>query len=244
MNYKNVIISFWYKEMLESPATKVVDLENSLKSLFDNPFLYNDMPVNENIDVPRVQCKSQDSKYLFTMSLICANLSIDVNKMDKDDILLIINENIQLIYDVLKEIYDVSIIYASIKINGIDINNSGLLAERFNLDKDCEDISFKQVKKLDNTYYECLILTTTKEVNYDIPIDGNNKPLENDLFNRSMLISSSEAKIGKEYLDIFYEINDRLAYNLDKEYLTTKENIRGLIMEVKKYLALKTKDIK
>ena len=62
MNYKNVIISFWYKEMLESPATKVVDLENSLKSLFDNPFLYNDMPVNENIDVPRVQCKSQDSK--------------------------------------------------------------------------------------------------------------------------------------------------------------------------------------
>ena len=27
MNYKNVIISFWYKEMLESPATKVVDLE-------------------------------------------------------------------------------------------------------------------------------------------------------------------------------------------------------------------------
>ena len=59
-----------------------------------------------------------------------------------------------------------------------------------------------------------------------------------------MLISSSEAKIGKEYLDIFYEINDRLAYNLDKEYLTTKENIRGLIMEVKKFLALKTKDIK
>ena len=81
MNYKNVIISFWYKEMLESPATKVVDLENSLKSLFDNPFLYNDMPVNENIDVPRVQCKSQDSKYLLG-SVLSTRVKVD-NEMEQ-----------------------------------------------------------------------------------------------------------------------------------------------------------------
>ena len=243
MKYKNVIISFWYKELLESPIDKVIDLEGSLKSIFDKPFLYSEMPVKEHLDIPRIQCKSSDNKFLFTMSLICANLSIDISNVEKDEILLLINENTQLIYDVLKEMYDLSIVYTSIKINCIDEKNGNFLIDRFDLSKDCEDLSFKYVKKIDKTYYECYILTTSKEVNYDIELDNSKPPLENDLYNRSMLISSSEAHVGKEYLDIFYEINDRLAYNIDKDYLTTKENIRGLIMEVKEFLALKTKDL-
>jgi len=243
MKYKNVIISFWFKELFESPINKVIELEDSLKTLFDNPFMYSEMPPRENLDIPRIQCKSKDNKFWFTMSLISASLSIETMSMDKDDILMMVNENIQLIYDVLKDIYDLSIIYSAIKFNCIDEKNSKLLSEKFDLDDNVEDTSFKTVKKLDNTYYECLILTRTKEVDYNIQLDSNKQPLENDLFNRSMLISSSEAQVGREYLDIFYEINDRLAYNLDSSYLTTKENIRGLIMEAKEFLSTKTKDL-
>ncbi len=236
MKINNVNISFWFKELNDNPQDKVVELKENLSSIIDNEFMYNDMPLKENIDIPRIQGKSLDNKFLFTMSLINSNLSIDVNGLDNDEIILLINEDIQLIYDVLKELYDLSIVYTSIKLNCIDEKDNRILHDKLKLDDVYEDVSLKRVKKVDNAYYECIILTTTKEVNYNIQIEGNKKPIENDLYNRSMLISSSEADIGREYLDIFYEINDRLSYNLDKDYLTTKENIRGLVIEVKNFI--------
>ena len=166
-----------------------------------------------------------------------------MKNIDKDELLLVINENIQLLYDVVKEVYDLKVIYTSIKINAIDKKSSKVLLDKLSLSSDYEDISLKKVKKIDNSYYECIILTSTREVNYNIQVMGDDKPIESDLYNRSMLISSSEADIGKEYLDIFYEINDRLSYNLDKDYLTTKENIRGLVMETKDFLNREIEDM-
>ena len=243
MKINNVNISLWFKELDFMPQEKVNELENSLKSILDTNFLYNDIPIRKNIDIPRIQAKSKDNKYFFTLSLINCNLSIDVTNTDKDELLLMINENIQLLFDVLNEVYDLKIIYTSIKINAIDKKNSEVLFNKLSLSSDYEDISLKKVRKVDNSYYECIIVTSTKEVNYNIQVIGDEQPIESDLYNRSMLISSSEADIGKEYLDIFYEINDRLSYNLDKNYLTTKENIRGLVMETKNFLNKKTSDI-
>jgi len=243
MKINNVNISLWFKELDFMPQEKVNELENSLKSILDTNFLYNDIPIRKNIDIPRIQAKSKDNKYFFTLSLINCNLSIDVTNTDKDELLLMINENIQLLFDVLNEVYDLKIIYTSIKINAIDKKNSEVLFDKLSLSSDYEDISLKKVRKVDNSYYECIIVTSTKEVNYNIQVIGDEQPIESDLYNRSMLISSSEADIGKEYLDIFYEINDRLSYNLDKNYLTTKENIRGLVMETKNFLNKKTSDI-
>ena len=56
------------------------------------------------------------------------------------------------------------------------------------------------------------------------------------MFDRSMLISLSDAKINKKVLNTVVEINDRLAFNNDSNYLTTKENIRGMVSEVKDIL--------
>ena len=243
MKINNVNISLWFKELDFMPQEKVNELENSLKSILDTSFLYNDIPIRKNIDIPRIQAKSKDNKYFFTLSLINCNLSIDVSNVDNDELLLMINENIQLLFDVLNEVYDLKVIYTSIKINAIDKKNSQVLFDKLSLSSDYEDISLKRVKKIDDSYYECIIITSTKEVNYNIQVMGDEQPIESDLYNRSMLISSSEADIGKEYLDIFYEINDRLSYNLDKDYLTTKENIRGLVMETKNFLNKKIDDL-
>ena len=241
MKIRNISLNFWFKELDFRPQDKVGELENSLKSILNTHFLYNDMPIRKNIEIPRIQAKSMDNKYFFTMSLMNCSLSIDVKDEDHDDILLLINENVQMIYDVMKEVYDVKIIYTSIKINARDTHNK-LLHEKLTLSNDYEDISIKKVRKVDDCYYECIVITSTREVNYNIPL-VDEKPLESDLYNRSMLISSSEAKIGREYLDVFYEINDRLKYNLDKDYLTTKENIRGLVIEVKNFLNKKIDEL-
>ena len=238
MKINSITINFWYKELLDSPSNKVFELEDNLNSLLHNHFMYSDMPSKENIDIPRVQCISDDKKIYFTMSLVSATLTINVSEMDKDDIVLFVNENIQLLYDVLKDLYNLEIIYSSIKLEATKQDNKVIdkLVNKLSLSKDdYEDLSFKEVKKVDDTYYECIVLNSSKEINFDIQVPVEN-PKENDLYTRSMLISTSEAKIGKVLLTVNYEINDRLSYNNDKDYLSTKESIRGLIIELKDFV--------
>ena len=238
MKIRNITINFWYKELTENPSNKVLELESNLLSLLHNNFMYSEMPVGENIDIPRIQCLSEDKKLFFTMSLVSSVLRITVDDMDNDQIVLFVNENMQLIYDVLKELYNIEFLYSSIKIEASKQDNKvrEKLAEKFSLGKDeFEDVSIKRVRKVEDSYYEALTLNSTKEINYDINVPVKN-PKENDLFSRSMLISTSDAKVGKEFLSVNYEINDRLAFNNDKEYLSTKESIRGLILEFKDFV--------
>ena len=238
MKINSITINFWYKELLDSPSNKVFELEDNLNSLLHNHFMYSDIPSKENIDIPRVQCISDDKKIYFTMSLVSATLTINVSEMDKDDIVLFVNENIQLLYDVLKDLYNLEIIYSSIKLEATKQDNKVIdkLVNKLSLSKDdYEDLSFKEVKKVDDTYYECIVLNSSKEINFDIQVPVEN-PKENDLYTRSMLISTSEAKVGKVLLTVNYEINDRLSYNNDKDYLSTKESIRGLIIELKDFV--------
>jgi len=240
MKINNITINFWYKELLENPSNKVLDLESNLNSLLHNHFMYSEMPVGENIDIPRVQCISEDKKMFFTMSLVSSALRIDIDDMDNDDVVLLVNENMQLIYDVLKELYNIEIVYSSIKLEAKSSNSKlkDKMIKKFSLDKEVyEDLSIKRVYRKEDTYYECIVLSTSKEINYDISVPVPvQEPKENDLFSRSMIISTSEAKVGKEFITVNYEINDRLAFNLDKEYLSTKESIRGLIIEFKDFV--------
>lgn len=238
MKIRNITINFWYKELSESPSTKVYELEENLNSLFHNHFMYTDMPTKENIDIPRVQCMSDDKKTYFTMSLVSANLSINVSELDNDQIILLINEDMQLLYDVLKDLYNIEVIYSSIKLDANKEENKVVekLTKMLSLEKDdYEDLSFKKVRRIDDLYYECISINSTKEMNFDVKIPVA-KPKENDLYTRSMLISTSEARVGKSIVSVNYEINDRLSYNNNKDYLTSKESIRGLIIELKDFV--------
>lgn len=238
MKINNLIISFWFKELKESPSSKVYELEDNLISLFNSHFMYNDMPAKENIDVPRVQCFSKDKKAHFTMSLVTAVYTINVSDLDNDEIVLLANENMQLLYDVLTDIYGVQILYSSIKLETNKEDNKVIekISKLLSLDNDeYEDISFKKVRKVDDIYYECIIINSGKEINFDIQVPVEH-PKENDLYTRTMLISTSEAKVGKNLASINYEINDRLSFNNNKDYLTNKESIRGLIIELKDFV--------
>lgn len=233
----NIIISYCYKELNTNPISKIEELQNNLGNIFQKPFLVNNMEIGSNLSVPRIQTMTSDKTMLFTMSLVNANLSIHfVDEKDYDEVILIVNENIQLFYDLLKEIYDAEIIYTSIKIDLSLENNQACkyFVDKLNLvNDDYEDLSFKKVVKKDNTYYINYLISTGKEINFNIKLNNNIKPSEKDMFDRSMLISLKNANINKRLLNTTIEINDRLAFNLDEDYLTTKENIRGIISELK-----------
>lgn len=243
----NVIISYWYKELDNNPISKIEDLENSLNTMFVKPFLVNNMEVGHNISLPRIQAISSDKRLLFTMSLVNSNLSIHYNdEVDYDEVVLMINENIQLFYDVLKEIYDVEIVYTSIKLelSKDDKKPCDYFVNKFDLDDDdYEDFYFKKVICKDDIYYINYLVNTGKEISFNIEVKGDVKPSQNDMFDRSMLISLQDANVSKRTLNTVIEINDRLAFNNDSSYSTTKENIRGMISEVKDILNKEIDDL-
>lgn len=236
----NVIISYWFKELMINPISKIEELENSLNKMFNRPFMVNNMEVGRNISMPRIQSISSDKTMLFTMSLVNATLSVHYNEeVSYDDIILMINENTQLFYDLLKEIYDVEIVYTSIKMELMkeEENPCLYLKDKLNLeDMEYEDLSFKKVICKDDIYYINYMFNTGKEINFNIGVKGSVKPSQNDMFDRSMLISLNDANVTKRTFNTVVEINDRLAFNNDGIYLTTKENIRGMISEVKDIL--------
>lgn len=232
---KSINISYWFRELDNNPIIKIEELENSLNKIFQTPFLVNNLEVGTNISYPRIQAISSDKTKFFNMSLINANISINVlNEQEYDEIVLLINENVQLFYDVLKEVFELEILYTSIKVElQQEIKNLKQFQKKLNLkDDEYEDLSFKQVVKRDDVYYISMLLNTAKEVSFNIENKGY-KPTQQDVFDRSMLLSVMDANINKEFLSIVVEINDRLAYNLDRDYLSNKENIRGMISELK-----------
>ena len=69
-----------------------------------------------------------------------------------------------------------------------------------------------------------------------VGIDESNKLSEEDLFNKSMVTSLSDAQANKEYLLTVIEINDRYSYNIDRNHETGKDDLRGMIIEIKNIL--------
>ena len=240
---RNIYLSYWFKELDENPSSKVFSLEDEIKSIINEPLMYNEDKNNTNIIVPRIQGMSSDKKYLFTMSLINAILSINItDDIDEDEAVLLINNNIQLFYDIIKRVFDVKILYSSIKIEMI--NDDKNIKEEFvkNLklsDKKYENLTLKQGFIKDD-YYINYILEYSTEYNFNF--NTGDKILEEDLFNRSMITSLSNATLNKEYLLTVVEINDRYSYNRDANHETSKDDLRGMIMELKEILNKKLYD--
>lgn len=235
---KSIYISYWFHELSFNPSNKIDILEKELTSIIDTPIIYNPDNSFKNISIPRIEGLSRDKKYLFTMSLVNAMLSINVNNdLDDDEILLLINSNSQLFYDILKNIYNIDIIYTSFKLEFVDENKKSKekLVKLLNLsNNNYEDLSFKRGIIKDD-YYLNYLLVYSKEYNFNVK-NNDGEVIEQDLFDRSMITSISEAKFKREYLLTIIEINDRYAYNVNKDHRTSKEDLRGMIIELKDIL--------
>ena len=233
---KNIIISYWFQELKINPKEKLSVLEQELSSVFDMPFMYNDENINHLISMPRVQVMTKDQKKLFQISLINANLSVNVADLDNDEVVLLINNYAQLFYDVIKNTFDTTIYYLSIKLEIVEDrkNCAKTLASRFFDDNlDYEDFSIKRGFVKDD-YYINYILSSSRQFNFNVAKNENG--LEQDVFDRTMITSLSCAELKSEFILKVIEINDRYAYNLDSNYQTSKDAVRGMIIEIKHIL--------
>ena len=237
---QNVLISYWFKKIDYNPKEKIEYLTDAIKSVIDTSLMYNNEDANRLFGMPRIEGMSNDKKTLFSMSLINSTLRCNVNGMDDDEIILLINNYTQLFYDILKDVYNVEILYTSVKLEIITDNIDSLtfLSDKYQLGKrKYEDLSFKRGFIKDN-YYVNYIQNSGREYNFNVEKKDNS--LDQDLFDQTLLISLSDAKLNKEYLLTTIEINDRYSYNNDNTYRTKKDDIRGIIMELKEIL--KTED--
>ncbi len=231
---QNINISYWFKELDYNPNNKINELTNEIKSIIDTPLFYNKEKEGRFISMPRIEGISKDKKYTFNMSLINANLFINTDFLSIDDVILLINEKVQVIFDILKEVYNLDIIYSSIKLQMVNDNNIKFIKDKLNLkDNNYEDLSFRR-GFIKDEYYINYIINTGKEYNFNIL--KNDNMIEQDMFDRTLLISLSDAKLNKEFTSIIIEINDRYSYNKNKDYRTTKDIIRGMILELKNIL--------
>ena len=137
--------------------------------------------------------------------------------------------------DTLKSIYDVKICYTSIKIEMMEEVSDSLkvFRDKYGLDDSLEDFSIKKGFVKDD-YYINYLFNSGKEYNFNVKRTDND--IEKDLFDRTLITSLSEAVLTKEFIVKIIEINDRLAFNKNKNYLSSDESIRGMIIELKDIL--------
>ena len=234
MKLKQAIISFWYKELEYNPICKVNELENGLSNYFNKPFLINNQEPFINIGMPRIVATSENN-YSFNMSLVNANLIINLNDLeDIDNMILSINEMMQLIYDLLIEVYDLDIIYTSIKIEISEfVDNKEKIQKDILISRDnYEDFLVKTSICKDDKYYINKTISLVKEIKVDIKLPKNAPLNDNDMLTRTMLVSIDN-NTSKDVKNSVLEINNRLHYNKDDEFIVKKSDIRDLLYEFK-----------
>ena len=113
---QNILISYWFKKLDHNPKEKIDNLADSIKTIIDTPLLFNEENVNRLIGMPRIEGISNDKRSFFSISLINATFRYEVQgEMDNDEVVMLINNYSQLFYDVLKDVYNIDILYTSIK---------------------------------------------------------------------------------------------------------------------------------
>ena len=237
MKFKQAVITYWFCELEYNPISKVGELESNLGSFFKSPFLINEQEPFINIGMPRIIANGINNDINFSMSLVNMNLNINLmNFNDIDDIVLKINELSQTLYDVLSDVYDLKILYASIKIEvSENIRDKFKIQKEYLLNNEFEyeDFLIKTSFGKDNKYYINNTVTISKEVKIDIKMPNKALPNEADMLTRSMLVSLDGNNSCVDVKNKVNEINNRLSYNLDKNFYVSKDELRDLLFEFK-----------
>lgn len=239
MEYKKAIITFWFKELKKDIYEGLLSFENSLSNYFKVPFEVNKMDYLINIGVPRIIAFGIDNDLSFNMSLVNLNLVINLVNLTQDEIMLKINEMTQVIYDNLKSTWPIiDIIYAAIKIEGDErvISKYDIQKEllKYN-DNEYVDFAIKTSLDKDDKYYINHEIALTKEIKVNVMMPNKENLNEADLLMRSMLVSLENSTNGDDIKHEIFEINNRLSFNNDSNYIVSKDELRSLLYEFRLY---------
>ena len=242
---EKVVLTFWFKELIKSPIDKISELENTIGSFYKKPFLVSKMEPLINLNIPRIVTESIDTeKSLITFNMTLCNISliIDNKSLDKDELMMLVNEQFQLIYGELKRIYELDIIYCSAKLvynEKITEKERKELFKELNISNEIEDFEIKKGNKKDNEFYINRTDILSREIKVDLQVP-NKEITPEDMHIRAMLVSTQDSILGDNIHTIEYEVNDRLKYNINKDYRVTSDDIRNLLFEFRGFV----KDLK
>lgn len=233
---EKVVLTFWFKELIENPTKKINDLENTIGSFYKKPFLVSQMDTLINLNIPRIVTESNDTEkslVTFNMTLCNSSLIIDNKSLDNDELMMLVNEQFQFIYTELKKLYDLDVIYCSTKFvytEKLSKKEKIELYKDLNLEDNVEDFEIKKGFESNKEYYINRSDILSREIKVDLQLPKV-QISPDDMHIRAMLVSTEESQLGDYIHTIEYEINDRLKYNLNKDYRVTSDDLRNLLFE-------------
>ena len=204
-------VTFWFN-MFTNHLEVLNELSSSLKDEFSNFKIYNDNP---NIFAPVIEAHEKWKKHL-TFSKINFQYTLE-NVTSKD--FKKFKEMVFILFDILTKYLEVahSALYINIEVEdkeALKTITDKTISSKFYTD-DLIDISLKLGKKEEDLFYKIVTILNKKELQIkpQTTTDGLEVPLP--------LISWYDSKVGKEIIEIAYEINDKYSFDFTKNYHTT-----------------------
>lgn len=235
MEIKNSVVTFWFQKQ-PNPKEYAGILNERLKEHF---FEFNTIGVPSNIDptIPRMTAVSSSSHSNVEISLI--NAKLNTNFDDKystncDLCIEYIKERSLKIFETLKEC-NISTIYSAIFINLEEktLDPAQKIIKYFlndnrksTIDSDgkntINEVGIRLNQDVDKKYYKSVSVNNGKQVKIKKVFEpGNNEII-------LPLISLNDAEEIEEYLTTAVEINDRLSFNMNREYISDKNNLEEM----------------
>lgn len=227
MEIKNSIVTFWFQKQ-PNPKEYSEILNEKLKEHF---FEFNIIGVPSNIDpgIPRMNAVSSSSHSNVEISLISAKLKTnfdDKYNADCDLCIEYIKERALKIFDALVEC-GISTIYSAIFISLEEksAEPAKQIMKYFLKDdetKGINEVGIRLTQDINEKYYKSISVNNGKQVKIKKVFEpGNNEII-------FPLISLNDAEEVEEYLTTTIEINDRLSFNINREYISNKENLEEM----------------
>lgn len=226
MEIKNSIVTFWFQKQ-PNPKEYSEKLNEKLKDYF---FEFNTIGVPANIDpaIPRMTAVSSSSHSNIEISLINAKLNTNFDNKYNDDCDLCIGylkERALKVFEALLEC-GVSTIYSAIFINLEEKENEPAkkIIKYFlkNNISNINEVGIRLTQDINEKFYKIISVNNGKQMKIKKVFEPDNNEI---IF---PLVSLNDAEEIEEYLTTSIEINDRLSFNRNKEYISNKENLEEM----------------
>ncbi len=229
MEIRNSLITFWFNKQ-SNPKIYVDKLNNALKEYF---FEFSIIGVPANIDpsIPRLKTVSSSNYSNIEMSLINLRLMTNFDDNfwhDADKCLNYLKERALILFDVLNNDCEIPIMYSAIMIN-IDEQKDNpdnlIINHFFKKDKmldNMSEIGVRLSQEVEGKYYKNINFSNIKQIKVDKMVGINGAEF---IF---PLISLDEASEIQDILLINLEINDKLGFNNNKEYVLKRKDFERM----------------
>ncbi len=235
MKIKNIIATLYFEKEI-APRNFIERLENVFPDRFNKPFNVQPIPNDAPSMIPRITINSQNGLENILISQINMQYTINFNE-EIDDVNQLISEYKEVILSIfngIKETLNKEAYYFGISsvIENDSENPINDIKEKYlkSLDENTCELNIRYGKKEEDKYYINYLINNSTEVtgNFTLPEGEHEINLE--------IISTSKFEEVRHFIQKTIDINDKLSFNKNDNYRTSKEEICNIIDKLKNKL--------